>query len=343
MIELLLTMLILSDLLIFIGSGLFLICFFISLSSYLRLRYISLMCSSISLLLFFIGMLAISLDPLINDRAYVLGLTIDYLDFIFISCVSLAVFMWLLALNYLYRETLSPKLIPISSLCGMIILGELYGKFAFSIVLNGIIGMIGLTLFSIFVIEHIVKVISLIHIRKMQLIFYFYLIGFSMFIIGGILIAMGDIALILMSNLFDDLLYNLGAILVVIGLLITTMLLAFDPKILIMNFSRPIAAYFVTREGTTILPFIFSTPQVNRNHQLLGAMMTSVSSITREIIGRDIPLRTINHGKFSIIISSGERIVGYLLTEHATKILRESLTNAVKTIEKYLELVIDSG
>jgi len=240
-------------------------------------------------------------------------------------------------IDYITHEEMSRLLLIFAFIGGMIILGELYGKFPFAIFINSILEITGLILFSVLAISYFADIFRNIPYTNSKKYLGAYLAGLIALIVGLILIALGDIYLILNIRDLMRLCYDFGLLFVTLGVIPITLLPARNPMLLETTLAHPHSALFVTPDGITIMHIKFNRSHDSIDPTLIGSAIAAISSLTKEIIGKKVELKTIKFENFSIIVSLGKRIAGYILVERPTRILEEILARAVKHVEKRIE------
>ena len=161
-----------------------------------------------------------------------------------------------------------------------------------------------------------------------------FLSGLSILIINGLLVYV-SIPLV-------DFLEVIAIALLFTGYLGVMMISGLYPHMLLTTYIRPYSLFLVTTGGETFFKYSFRAGRERVDPELVGSAMTGISMMTSEIIGKNIPMRLIEHEAFYIIMAHGEKILGFLFTDKMSKILSESLDRLIKVIEsKYMDYIGD--
>lgn len=318
-----------------------LVSFIISLGSYLKHRYLSLLYDSFTSLFMEIGLVSELLSYYINMRVLVLGRTLNLNVFLRTTFIILGFVFWTLSINYLTSNQMPKLLNLVAFIGGGIIVSSLFETDLFSSLILVTLEIAGLVIVSFILIRHLVYSMRQLKTRKSMKHSWVYLLGISIFVSGFILLIINGLLIYRYSPLID-LLDLIATIILFTGYSIIMLTSALYPEILLTTYVMPYTLYLVTTSGETFFQYSFTTSIERLDPELVGSAMTGISMMTSEIIGKDLPMKLIEHEAFYIILAHGEKILGFLFTNQLSKILSESLQKLIKVIEtKHIRYIDD--
>jgi len=256
----------------------------------------------------------------------------DLLDFLLVSFIALALLFWSITIKYLEEERLSYEILLLGVFAGFVIAGELYEKFEAAVYINAMVEVMGVLIFSILISRHLIRAIRTPRREENRRTIQFYSLGFFIMVIGGSLTLISDF-FAMVPVLFEalDIAWLIGFS---TGFAIASITTAVAPHILIATYARAYRLLFVAPGGITVYSYDFGKEMESIDASLVGAAMTGIAALTKEIIGKEVNLRTIDHGEFFILVEFGKYVAGYLFVEKPAKILRESLSHALHRFEE---------
>ena len=118
------------------------------------------------------------------------------------------------------------------------------------------------------------------------------------------------------------------------GFAIVSIITAKNPHVIISTYARVYRLLIVSPGGTTLYNYDFGSEMRGMSVELVGSAMAGITALTKEIIGKELNLRTFDYEGFFILAEFGQYVAGFLFVERPAKILREILYHAVRRFEE---------
>jgi len=315
--------------------------FITSLKSYLKHRYLSLLYDSLTSLFLELGLISELLSYFIDMRVLILNRFIYLNKFLRTTFVILGFVFWMLSINYLTSNQISKLIDIMTFIGGGVIVSSLFETDLFSSFILVVLEIVGLIIISYVLIKHLIFSMRQLRTRKNMRHYWLYLLGIIIFISGFVLLVLNGLLIYRFFSLVE-LLDLIATIILFTGYSIIMLISAFYPEILLTTYVMPYNLYLVTTSGETFFQYSFRASKEKLDPELIGSAMTGISMMTSEIIGKDIPMKLIEHEAFYIIMAHGDKILGFLFTDKISKILSESLQKLIDVIEsKYIDYIGD--
>jgi len=228
---------------------------------------------------------------------------------------------WYFAIQYSQRESLPTS----STLLGFIaggaftsgIIGETLGTPVSIIYI--IVG------FSILIFEIIIYARRVLRVTEESEVHHvrFYFIGFIIFFLAG------PIGLIFAGTVIGE----LYAIPYSIGLLMIAYSIARDFRYLYISAARPLDILILDKEGSLIFSHRFFEDEKSIDPELMGAAMSGVLGLMKEILASEENLKGVDHGDTKILVELGIMTKGLLIVTRETSRFRQALRQAIAEFE----------
>ncbi len=315
--------------------------FFISINSYYKHGYTSLLYDSLTSLFFILGLLSELASFFLNTELIIFGKIIFLNSFLRTLFIVLAFLFWIISINYLTSNQLSQLVTILAFISGAVIISSLFETDLFSSVILVSLEILGMMIAGFIIGRHFIFSMKQLKKRKNLKNYKLYLLGISIFLIGFTILILNGLLVYRYAYLID-LLDFIAIILIFTGFSLIMSISAIYPTILATTYVKPYSLFLVTKGGETFFEYIFNIAGKKQDPELIGSAMTGISMMTSEIIGKDIPMKLIEHEAFYIIMAHGEKILGFLFTERFSRILFESLEKLITKIEtKYSGIISD--
>lgn len=267
-------------------------------------------------------------------------LSIDVLDFFLVSSLILAIMLWTIAIIFLKGEHYSVEALLMSLVAGFTIAGELYEKMRAITYINAAVEFFGLLIFSAIITKHFVRVLrtQIRHTYKKAI--KIYVLGFIIMVIGGLLTVISDF---FHNTPFYRILDQAWIVEFPTGFALISIITALYPCVIVSTHSKIYRFLIVSPGGVTLYSYDFGSGMKTINAQLVGGAMAGISALTKEIIGKDLNLRTFDYQEFYILVEFGSYVAAFMFVERPTKIWRDMLSRALRKFEeKYGKEIADS-
>ncbi len=315
--------------------------FIISLKSFMKHGYLSLLYDSLTSLFLELALISEVLSYYVNMRIFILSRYVVLNAFLRTTFIVLGFISWIFSINYLTSNKISRLIHIVTFIGGGAVIASLFETDLFSSLVLAVVEIAGLALIGIVIARHLIFSMRQLRARRNMKYHWIYFLGTLTFLSGlSILIING--LLVYVSIPLVDFLEVIAIALLFTGYLGVMMISGLYPHMLLTTYIRPYSLFLVTTGGETFFKYSFRAGRERVDPELVGSAMTGISMMTSEIIGKNIPMRLIEHEAFYIIMAHGEKILGFLFTDKMSKILSESLDRLIKVIEsKYMDYIGD--
>lgn len=118
-----------------------------------------------------------------------------------------------------------------------------------------------------------------------------------------------------------------------IGLLMISVTVAVNPKLLFVSEAMPLDLLILDKEGTLVFAHRFHDYSGSVDSELMGSAMSGVVSLMKEMLATDRNLHRVDHGDIKILVESGALTTSLLVVTEETARFRQSLRNATMEFE----------
>ncbi len=305
---------------------------FLAYWTFIRYKYKSVSLFLVSLILLLVSVILNIMDRLeVIMLIDVLGHSINLNDMLFTEFLLASLLAWSLSIHFMDYEGFTVSSIAVVAIISMAAIGELFEQHRFEMMINIFVEILGLLLFAYLIIRHFIRSMWGLRVKELRKFLAMYVAGFIFLIIMGI-VSLGAqiIGPPLEYMLQDSWLLGLSTSIFLSGIMLVKY-----PHLLLVNISRPKKLIIATELG---IPLVDVNFVMERDREIdpafVSSALTGVSSIIKEITGKEIPLNSISIGDYIIMVSKVGKVVGYLFVERSSFLLREILDRIVENINK---------
>jgi len=300
---------------------------FLLLRVYLRKRLTPILFNLLVAISFLVVLISELLDYYINVYVTVMDLKLNVLDFLLTNFLVLGLFFWYLSIRLSETTNLGFDSIIFSIIAGMSIAGEIMEKSKFSVSFNSIVEVLGLFMFLYGAVTYILKSYKLAETESQRRRLLIYISGYIILLAGGIVSLSLDI---------DVWLFGYA-----VGYFIIVYMISKYPEFFIMSYIKPYRLLILLRDGTPIyLSDITPKASELKDITIMSSAISGISSLIGELLGSGKELKGIDHGDKKILVEPYKNIVGYLIADGESMIIRQGLRRIVREFHKrYSEIL----
>ena len=292
-----------------------------------------------SYILFFISLILLALCTFFNmlyrlGKVIIVGFlghNLNLTDMLFTEFLLLSLLAWSLSIHYMDNENLTSTSVGVIAIIAMAAIGEIFEQHKFEMTINIMVEIAGLVLFAYIIVEHFVRSMWGLRIKELRRVLLMYVCGFVFLIVMGML----SLGSQLVGPPIEDMLADAWLLGLSTCIFFSGVMLVKYPSLLLINISRPRKLIIATETGLPVLDLNFVVEKDKGiNPAFISSALTGVSSIIKEITGKELPLKSISIGEYTIMISMRGNVVGYIFVDKPSMLVREVLDKVVERVEK---------
>ncbi len=235
---------------------------------------------------------------------------------------------WYFAIMYSQYDTPPTKLsILVAFLSGGALVGELV-KGNWSNYLPLVIEVVAFAILIAVIVQYYRRIIRTTTDRSARRVVSFYFLGFVIWISAG------PIGLIIASlSGIPWWVGNLWTVPYTLGLLLVSITVAQNPRLLFISEARPLDFIVLDSQGVLVFSHRFHDYPGSMDSELVGSAISGIISLMKELLASGESLQRIDHGDVKILLEHGADITCLLVVTIATSRFRQSLQAALVEFE----------